>query len=202
MALTKRTKALLGLAAVAVAAGALLALLQAMRQAEEGRLLAAGQEERLFPTEARDVERVEFEFRRQPILALIKSSDGDTFDMVTPLGERRAAEPAAANRLLSQVLSLRRERLIEPTSEDLAQYGLAAPELSLRVAYSGSERRLLIGDESSFDAHTYVVVEGSRGVLLVRGALRQLFAQLAKLGGPTSEPSEQGGGTGDDAGAR
>lgn len=136
--------------------------------------------EAVFDIESEDIEEIEIQRAEGEDLKLKK--EGDSWKIVSPIEAR--ADTSEVETLTGNIADLERQRVVaEGDSIQLADFGLAEPEIEVRVRYrtqqSDTPTGLLLGDETPTGTNRYAKLDGEDQVFVISSYLRSNFDKKA-----------------------
>jgi hypothetical protein len=108
------------------------------------------------------------------------------------------ADPAKVGSVANRLVDLKSSRAITDTAGDLSAFGLAKPQLTVRLELKGGkEETLLIGDKNPQGYNNYAQKKGSDAIYLIDSTLVEDLAKIVAEPPrkPTPAPSPTGTGT-------
>ena len=138
-------------------------------EGQEARDKAQQLEESLLRVQQDQISQVEID--RKDAAPIRLDRQDESWALEAPL--KTAADKATVDTLLRGLADAHRERTFEDVKdEDLGNYGLDAPELTIRVTAGDRKETVLVGSKDFSGTSQYVMLEGSPTVYLTSTQLR------------------------------
>jgi len=139
---------------------------------DEERQAAKKIENRIWQFDAEDIVRVELTTQNGFVVA--SSAEDGQWKITSP--HEWLADNAQLSRVISSASRLDRERVIETSAADLAQFGLSPPKLELRLfSGDGREYGIAFGENNPSGNSTYSALIGENEVFFVSAAAALSF---------------------------
>ena len=144
--------ALLSLAMLGLAAGAVLAAWLGVERRDLAAEAAREREEKVFAFAAAEVKELVVRAKGEETRL---AREGDGWRVTAPV--QAEADRFAADAIAEKLASLRRRGEVAPApGGDLARFGLAAPRVTVEATLAGGRRETLaLGDQSAFDGAVF-----------------------------------------------
>ncbi|MBI3597221.1 MAG: DUF4340 domain-containing protein [Nitrospirae bacterium] len=172
MKLTRYTPTLV-LAAVLLLLGVYLVVVEIPRQKKAGE--AEQNADRLFKFESGDVDTIELRDPSGPI-ELKKSPDGK-WRLTKPL--ETEADQREVQSLITTVADIRFTRVVEEQVSNMAEFGLAHPNVDITLTLPDRAERLLIGDDGPMPSTVYIQKDGDPRVVLAQQWIKGSLTRTA-----------------------
>lgn len=128
--------------------------------------------DRVFTVEAADIEEVTVTSSGET--TIVRKTDGG-WRLVSPT--EAEADETEVTSLTGQLAGLEISRVVDEDAADLAQYGLADPQVAVAFRAGDASGRLRLGDQTPTTVDMYAAREGETRVFLIPAFLESTFAR-------------------------